>query len=88
MQNAAFAIIAVNLLTMLFLGLDKWKAVKRNWRISEQYLLFFSFIAPVGGLVGIVLFNHKTKKKKFRYLVPLFLIIHIAIFVLMFLGRL
>jgi len=84
MQNAAFAIIAFNLLTVLLFGLDKWKAVRRNWRISERYLLFFSFIAPVGGLVGIVLFNHKTKKKKFRYLIPLFLIIHISVFVLMF----
>ena len=57
-------------------GVDKSRAIRGKWRISEKTLLLLAFFmgAP-GALVGMKVFSHKTKKPKFTIFVPLFLII-------------
>jgi len=78
---------AVNLLTFLAYGLDKWKAVcngrrskHRSRRIPEASLLL---LAALGGspaaLLAMYLFRHKTLHKKFRYGVPLILLVQMAL---------
>ena len=58
--------IAINLLTFLLYGLDKYKAIRREWRI----------MAFVGGAFGALsamrIFRHKTRKGRFRLMIPLF----------------
>ena len=71
-------IVILNIFSFLFYGIDKLKAIKNKWRISEKALILVSFIAPYGSLLAMALFRHKTKKLKFNILVPLFLIIHIS----------
>lgn len=70
---------AVNLITFTAFGIDKWKAVHKQWRIPEKTLLGLSFIGgAAGGLVAMHLFRHKTRKRKFAVGVPLMLVLHLA----------
>ena len=82
-----YYLLAVNLLTFLVYGLDKWKAVRNGQRskrssrrIPEATLLL---LAALGGspaaLLAMYLFRHKTLHKKFRYGVPAILIAQIAL---------
>lgn len=76
---------AVNLLAFVLYGVDKLKAKKGAWRIPEATLLLVAFLCgSLGALLGMEVFRHKTKHAKFRILVPLFLILHIALGVYIF----
>ncbi len=70
---------ALNTLAFLLYGIDKLLAKANRRRISEKALLIASALAASpGALLGMVLFNHKTSKPKFRYGVPALLAIHAA----------
>ena len=76
---------AVNLLAFVLYGVDKLKAKKGAWRIPEATLLLVAFLGgSVGAFLGMEIFRHKTKHAKFKILVPLFLILHIALAIYMF----
>ncbi len=76
---------AVNLLAFVLYGVDKLKAKKGAWRIPEATLLLVAFLGgSLGALLGMEVFRHKTKHAKFKVLVPLFLILHIALGVYIF----
>lgn len=66
-------ILAFNIFTFLLFGLDKAMAKKKGFRVPEIVLLLCSFFfGGAGALFGMVVFNHKTSKMKFRIFVPLF----------------
>lgn len=69
----------INAASYALYGIDKFKARKNKWRISEQSLLLASFFGPIGALLGMQQFRHKTQKPIFRFLVPTFLGIHILL---------
>ena len=74
--------LLINILSFLLFGIDKQKAIKKKYRISEFTLLLISFLGgSIGSLLGMIIFHHKTKKIKFILLIPLFLIINIIIFI-------
>ena len=80
-----YILIIWNMFSMLLYGIDKLKAKKRKWRISEIALIVSAFLlGGVGAMLGMVLFNHKTSKMKFRLLVPLAFVLNIALFVYVF----
>lgn len=55
-----FGILSV--ITFFMYGVDKFKAQRGKWRISEKALLVSSFIGgAVGGFLAMQLFRHKTK---------------------------
>ena len=65
--------IAINLLTFLLYGLDKYKAIRREWRIPERALLLMAFLGGAfGALSAMRIFRHKTRKGRFRLMIPLF----------------
>lgn len=71
-------ILFINLFCFFLFYIDKKKAIKGKYRISEFALLFCSFLGgSLGSLLSMRLFHHKTKKLKFQILIPLFLILHI-----------
>lgn len=73
-------LIAVNLTAFIVYGIDKLKAVKGKWRISERTLLLFAvFGGSAGALAGMFLFRHKTQKAKFTILVPCVLTVQILL---------
>ena len=75
----AGALALTNLYAFILMGIDKRKAIKDVRRISEKALLTACglFAAP-GGLIGMHVFHHKTRKLKFRLGVPLMLIAQTA----------
>jgi uncharacterized membrane protein YsdA (DUF1294 family) len=55
-----FGILSV--ITFFMYGVDKFKAQRGKWRISEKALLISSFVGgAVGGFLAMQLFRHKTK---------------------------
>lgn len=74
-------IIGINILEFLAMGLDKYQAKHNNWRIPEKSLFLIAFLGgSIGGILGMILFHHKTKKVSFKILFPLFLIINIILY--------
>ncbi len=71
---AAVYLAAVNLFAFFTYGLDKFKAKKHAWRISENFLLLTAAIGgSIGALLGMRVFHHKTLHKKFTVGIPLIL---------------
>ena len=58
--------IAVNILSFIFYGIDKFSAKLHYSRIPERILLRISLFGGVyGSILGMILFHHKTRKKIF-----------------------
>lgn len=59
--------IAVNVLLFILMGIDKYRAKKRMWRIPEKTLLSFGILGGgVGGFLGMFLFHHKIRVLRFK----------------------
>ncbi|MDY2838601.1 MAG: DUF1294 domain-containing protein [Bilifractor sp.] len=82
-------LVIINIITFFLYGADKLKAVHHKWRIPESALILFSWIGGgTGALTGMRVFHHKTRKWKFRIIVPLSLIIWIlAVAFFMYTGN-
>ena len=75
-----FGILSV--ITFFMYGIDKFKAQRGKWRISEKALLISSFIGgAVGGFLAMQLFRHKTKHWYFNVVNILGLIWQIGLIV-------
>ena len=75
-------LLAVNAVTFIVYGIDKYKAKKAKWRISEATLLLLAVLGgSVGAWVGMKVWHHKTMHKKFKYGIPAILLIQIALMV-------
>ena len=73
-------LIAINVVTFFLYGMDKWKAKRSKWRISEATLLGLAVIGgSIGAWLGMKVWHHKTMHKKYKYGLPLILIVQIAI---------
>ncbi len=60
-------LIIINIVTFVTFGIDKRKAKKDKWRISEQALVTLMVIGGAfGGYFGMEKFRHKTQKMKFK----------------------
>ena len=78
-------LIIINFIAFILMYVDKQKAKKHKWRISEATLLGSSIIGgSIGMLVGMHVFRHKTKHKKFTILGPLILIVQVGVFIYLF----
>ncbi len=89
MKIPILTIVIWNLTIMFIYGIDKHRARKKLWRISEKILILPAFLlGSMGAMFGMILFNHKTSKIKFRLLIPLAFIINILFLVLIvYVGR-
>ena len=73
-------LLAVNAATFFVYGIDKYKAKHAKWRISEATLLLLAaFGGSVGAWLGMKVWRHKTMHKKFKYGVPVILILQVAL---------
>ena len=80
MKYLLIYLLAMSVVTFVVYGIDKYKAKKNLWRIPEKVLILLAFIGgSLGALIGMGVFHHKTRKIKFKVLVPLALIIHIGL---------
>ena len=82
MEEIICYLLAVNIVTFLLYGIDKYKAKKGKWRISEATLLTMAAIGgSIGAWAGMRLWHHKTMHKKFKYGIPVIIIMQIALVV-------
>ena len=72
------SIIAVGYLVILSfaglisMGMDKRRAIRNRWRIPERTLLLIAFLGGgIGSFLGMRIFRHKTKHRKFVILLPI-----------------
>ena len=82
-QLIVIYLVAVNVITFFFYGIDKWKARRSKWRIPEATILGLAVIGgSLGAWLGMRMWHHKTMHKKFQYGIPLILIVQIALVLL------
>ena len=75
-----YYLTAINVVTFCLYGIDKWKAKRGSWRISEATLLGLAVIGgSIGAWLGMKIWHHKTMHKKFKYGLPLILLAQIAL---------
>ena len=73
-------LLAVNIASFLLYGIDKYKAKKGKWRVSEATLLMMAVIGgSIGAWAGMRLWHHKTMHKKFKYGIPVIIILQVAL---------
>ncbi len=72
-------VIMMNLVSFALMGIDKYKAKKKTWRIPEATLFLFAiFGGSLGSTLGMFVFHHKTRHWYFRYGLPLILIVQLV----------
>ena len=76
----AYYLLAINAVTLIVYGIDKYKAKKAKWRISEATLLLLAVLGgSIGAWMGMKVWHHKTMHKKFKDGIPAILLIQIAL---------
>ena len=75
-----YSLAAINVITFMVYGIDKLKAKKGKWRIPEATLLLLAIVGgSIGAWCGMKVWHHKTMHKKFKYGVPLILVLKIGV---------
>ena len=78
-------LIGINLAGFIIMGVDKKRAIRGAWRISEASLFFTAFLGgSLGCILGMQHFRHKTKHWYFKYGMPAILVAQVLLFVLLF----
>ena len=80
-MTALYAYLAaVNVLDLILMGADKAKAKSGARRIPEATLLLFAILGgSAGGILGMLLFRHKTRHAAFALGLPLILLAQLAL---------
>ena len=70
----------INVVTFFMFGIDKWKAKKSKWRVRETALLGLAVLGgSIGAWLGMQVWHHKTLHKKFKYGIPVIIIIQLVL---------
>lgn len=85
-MNLLFAyMIIINVIGFIIMGVDKKRAIRGAWRISEASLFL---TALLGGALGCTLgmhhFRHKTRHWYFKYGMPSIFVVQILLLLLFF----
>ncbi|MBR4308144.1 MAG: DUF1294 domain-containing protein [Oscillospiraceae bacterium] len=73
-------LIIMNAVGFVTMGVDKYRAMNRDWRLSEKLLLGIAVLGgSIGSICGMVLFRHKTKHLQFHFGLPAILVLQIII---------
>ena len=79
-QLLGLYLLLVNLAAFLVMGLDKRRAKRDKWRISEKALFLPAVLGgALGGVLGMRTFRHKTRHWYFRFGFPLLLVLQVVL---------
>lgn len=71
-------LLLINLIAFALMGLDKGRARRGQWRVSEKALFLPAILGgSVGAVLGMRLFHHKTRHWYFRYGLPALLLLQV-----------
>ena len=71
-------LVFVNVLTFITYGIDKLKAKRSKWRISEATLLGMAVVGgSIGAWLGMKAWHHKTLHMKFKYGIPVIILLQL-----------
>ncbi len=88
LKNIIFYLLAINVITFLAMGFDKYKAKRGHWRTKEKTLLTLVALGGgIGGIAGMRYFRHKTQKPRFYIGFPLILITEIVIVIALLITK-
>ncbi|MGN0388332.1 MAG: DUF1294 domain-containing protein [Suilimivivens sp.] len=74
--------IIMNLIGFSLMGIDKYRAKKRSFRIPEATLFIVAIIGgSIGSIIGMYAFRHKTRHWYFVYGMPFILLLQIILFI-------
>jgi len=75
-----YTLLTLNILAFIVYGIDKHKAKKGKWRISEATLLAFAALGgSIGAWIGMKVWHHKTQHLKFKYGVPVIFLLQLIL---------
>lgn len=78
----------VNAVAFIVYGIDKYRARNGKWRIPEATLLMLAVVGgSVGAWLGMKAWHHKTRHMKFRYGVPVILLLQIVVATLLYVNH-
>lgn len=77
-------LLLTNAAAFVLFGIDKRRAKRNRWRISERTLFLFPLLGgTLGAILGMHFFHHKTLHKRFRFGLPAILALQIALCLLL-----
>ena len=77
-QNILLYLLVINIFGFFIMWLDKHKAKKGAWRISEKTLFIITALGGgIGTTAGMYIFRHKTQKLNFVIGFPFITILEI-----------
>lgn len=77
----------INLLGFAVMGIDKWKAKHKKWRIPEATLFAVAVLGgSIGSIAGMYIFRHKTKHLSFVIGMPVILVLQLGLIVGLYLS--
>ncbi len=72
--------MTMSVIGFIFMGMDKRRAKRKEWRIPESTLFLIAILGGgLGSTIGMFAFRHKTKHWYFRIFFPLFATIQILL---------
>ena len=80
-------LIGINLAGFIIMGVDKKRAIRGAWRISEASLFLTALLGgSLGCILGMQHFRHKTKHWYFKYGMPAILVVQVLLFILLYID--
>ena len=74
-------LLLVNIVGFSLMGIDKKRAVRGAWRISEASLFLLALLGgALGCTLGMHYFHHKTRHWYFRYGMPAIFTVELLLF--------
>ena len=69
----------INVIAIVVYGCDKLCAIQHRWRVPEKTLLAIAVVGgSLGALFAMSLFHHKTLHLKFKYGVPVIMMLQVV----------
>jgi uncharacterized membrane protein YsdA (DUF1294 family) len=83
--SVGIVLLIINIYGFLLMGIDKNRAKKGRYRISEKKLWIAAiFGGAVGTTIGMNVFRHKTKHKAFQIGMPFLVGVQLVVLFLFF----